>query len=614
MALRLGAAPVCPSGDDMGDAADLVVVGAGAGGMTAALAAALQGLRVLLCEATEQVGGTTATSAGTLWVPGNHQGIAAGHGDSVEQAARYLDALVGTDDARGLRRNFLAEAADIVAELEQRTQLRFVSAGLHPDYVQAPGAASAGRALSPVEFDGRRLGIEDFRRVRAPMPELLVLGGMMANKADVQALFKRWRSWAGFARSARLVARYLIDRLRYPRGTRLVLGNALVARLLASLREQGVEIRFGHRLLNLVQEHGRVTGAVFEHVGALRTVRARCGVVLATGGIGHDAGLRTALSQGPAHRDSLACESVRGEGLAAARAAGAQLERFANDFLWQPASRVPRADGTTGLFPHLYLDRAKPGLVAVDGRGRRFVDEGSSYHHFAEAQCRAVGRAAPAWLVCDSAFVRRYGLGIVPPGRVPAARVADGYVVVAPTIAALAARTGIDAAGLAATVARHNAAARRGDDADFHKGASPVARFNGDASHGPNPCLGEIAEAPFCALSVWTADAASCSGLATDADGAVLRADGATIAGLYACGNDMASVMRGTYPGPGATLGPALVFGWRAGVRAAADAVGRRGVPDSRPRPPASSDEAIPVFNPAQRTMTTLASSAGDLP
>jgi succinate dehydrogenase/fumarate reductase flavoprotein subunit len=553
------------------DEVDLLVVGAGAAGMTAALAAALQGCRVMLCEATQQVGGTTATSAGTLWLPGNRQG-AGDRAADVAGAARYLDALVGTDDPRGLRRTFLAEGAAVLAEIERRTQLRFVSAGLHPDYLQAPGAAQAGRALSPLEFDGRLLARADFARVRPPMPELLVLGGMMANKADVQALFKRWRSWAGFSRSARLVARYLFDRLRHPRGTRLVLGNALVARLLASLRDAGVDLRFGQRLLQLTQHQGRVTGAVFEHEGLRHTVAARCGVVLATGGIGHDAALRAALTPEAAHQHSLACASVRGEGLAAARAAGARFERFASDFLWQPVSRVPRADGTVGLFPHLYLDRAKPGLIAVDGRGRRFVDEGVSYHHFVEAQRRAQGAGAPAWLVCDSRFVRRYGLGIVPPGGLSSARVADGYLVVAASLAELAARMGVDMRELASTVARHNVAARRGSDPEFHKGESPLSRFNGDAAHGPNPCLGEIATAPFCAVAVWAADAASCSGLATDADAAVLRADGSVIPGLHACGNDMASPFRGAYPGPGATLGPALVFGWRAGVHAVAQA------------------------------------------
>lgn len=541
--------------------------------MAAALAAALRGARVVLCEATDQVGGTTSTSAGTLWIPGNRQGIAAGYVDSVESAAIYLDALIGKEDAHGLRRTFLAEAAAVIAEIERTTQVHFASASLHPDYVQAAGAALYGRALSPVEFDGRLLGADDFRRVRPPPPELVVLGGMMVNKADIQALFRRWRTWTGFRRSAGLVARYLRDRLLYPRGTRLVLGNALVARLLASLREAGVEIRFGHRLLRLLQRSGTIYGAVFEQAGHECALTSRAGIVLATGGIGHDAELRNSLAPDHAHLYSLAGDSVRGQGIAAARTVGAQFQRQANDFLWQPVSVVRRSNGTIGLFPHLYLDRAKPGLIAIDKNGSRFVDEGASYHHFAEAQRNTVGASAPAWLVCDSRFIRRYGLGLRPPGRVRQRRSIDDGLNASPTLDALAVLLGIDPSALKDTVARHNEAARLGYDPDYQKGSSPVARFNGDPTHKPNPCLGPITEPPFYALPVWVADAASSSGLATDADGAALDVTGRPIAGLHVCGNDMASVFQGSYPGPGATLGPALVFGWRAGVHAASQVV-----------------------------------------
>jgi hypothetical protein len=233
---------------------------------------------------------------------------------------------------------------------------------------------------------------------------------------------------------------------------------------------------------------------------------------------------------------------------------------------------VDRADGSIGLFPHLYLDRAKPGLIAVGQDGRRFADEGSSYHHFVEAQRRSLGRDEPAWLICDSEFFARYGLGLRPPGRLARA---DSYLEVAPTLAALAQRIGVDAAGLQASVEQNNAAALSGRDDAFHKGETAVSRFNGDPHRQPNPCLGPIASAPFAAVSVWPADAASCSGLATDADGVVIDEAGLPIAGLYACGNDMASVMHGAYPGPGATLGPAMVFGWCVGLHAAGCPAGR---------------------------------------
>ncbi|MDP3633643.1 FAD-binding protein, partial [Phenylobacterium sp.] len=241
---------------------DLVVVGAGAGGMVAALVAALEGLRVVLCEGSQQVGGTTATSAGTLWIPGNRHGAEAGHADSVQAAASYLDALIGPDDGRQLRQAFLESGDAAIAYLEERTDVAFVSAGQHPDYLALPGAAIAGRALAPRPFDGRLLR-GAFARIRPPMPEFLLLGGMMVGKADIQALVRRWQSWPAFVASAGLVARYLVDRIRYPRGTRLVMGNALVARLFYSLQRAGVDVRFGWRLRELTVEGGKVRGATF---------------------------------------------------------------------------------------------------------------------------------------------------------------------------------------------------------------------------------------------------------------------------------------------------------------------------------------------------------------
>ncbi len=561
----------------MNDAAvDLVVVGAGAGGMTAALVAALEGLRVVLCESTQQVGGTTATSAGTLWAPGNRHGAEAGHADSIAHAERYLEALIGPDDPRGLRAAFLRSVAPAVDDLERRSAVAFASSGRHPDYLDLPGAARSGRAISPRPFDGRLLGHEDFRRVRPPLPSFMVLGGMMVGKTDVQALVHRYASWPNFAQSARLVARHVLDRLRYPRGTRLVMGNALVARLLYSLRQARVDIRFGWRLSSLAHEEGRVVGAWFDVDGGPRQLlRARRGVVLATGGIGHNPDLRRALGPEAMGDACLAAEGVAGDGLTAARRVGAAIEEHPGNFFWQPVSKVPaRGRRPASLFPHLYLDRAKPGLVAVDASGQRFVNEALSYHHFVDGMLRAHAQrpALPAWLVCDAGFVARYGLGVVPPRSGPRtlrAWARRGYLVVAPTLPELARRLGVHPQALSVTVAEANDAARTGKDPRFGKGETAFDRFNGDASVPGNPCLGPIASAPFVALAVWPADAASSAGLATDEDGRALDARGAPIAGLYACGNDAASVMRGSYPGPGTTLGPAIAGGWRVALHAA---------------------------------------------
>jgi succinate dehydrogenase/fumarate reductase flavoprotein subunit len=271
---------------------------------------------------------------------------------------------------------------------------------------------------------------------------------------------------------------------------------------------------------------------------------------------------------------SLMFEANRGEGVAAARAAGAAIAASPGKagVLYQPVSITRDRHGPTGTFPHIFLDRAKPGFIAVDSTGQRFTNEGNSYHYFSDDMARrhAQAPAVPAWAICDAEFVRKYGLGLVYPGTTDLRpHVESGYLVCADSVEELARKTGIDGAGLAATIARNNEFARTGIDTEFGKGETQVSRFNGDPDHQPNPCLGPIAKAPFCAMQLWPADAAADTGLATNEHGQVLRPDGQAIAGLYACGGDMASIMCGTYPAPGATIGPAMVFGWRAASHAA---------------------------------------------
>jgi succinate dehydrogenase/fumarate reductase flavoprotein subunit len=552
---------------------DLIVVGAGAGGMTAALVAALEGSRVMLCEATQQVGGTTATSAGTIWVPNSSASRQAGYEDSFEDAMRYLDGLVPSGEGRRLREVYLASGPAVVDDLARRTQLQFVPAGRHPDYVDIPGSRVAGRALAPLPFDGRRLGAE-FVRIRPPMREFMVLGGMMVGKADIGHLVGRFKSWAGFRHSAGLVLRHAADRLRHARGTRLVMGNALVARFYASLKDAGVAVSFGTSIEQLILREGRVVGARLLQDGQPVEVMARQGVVLATGGFGRDPALREALMPpGQAGWPSLVFEGNQGGGLRAGLQAGAAIARTAGaaGVFWQPVSVTRHRDGRSGLFAHLFLDRAKPGLIAVDSRGERFTNEGNSYHYFCQDMVKrhAGTPAVPCWLVCDADFIRKYGLGLVYPGSTDLrSHVQSGYLKCADTLQALAQAIGVDAAGLARSVARHNEFAGTGIDVDFGKGSTEVSRFNGDPAHRPNPCLGPIAQAPFCAMALWPADAAGDAGLATDENACVLDAGGHPIPGLYACGNDMASAMRGAYPGPGTTIGPAMVFGWRAAMHA----------------------------------------------
>lgn len=553
---------------------DLLVAGAGPGGMTAALVAALNGLDVLVCEKSEYVGGTGATSAGTLWIPENSQGREAGFDDRAADASAYLKALVGDDGTELRREAFLADGPRIIDELTAKTALEFVSCGLHPDYRNnLPGSAEYGRAIIPAPFDGRKLG-RDFDRVRPPIEEYLILGGMMVGKADIAHLLGRYKSVGSFVQAVKLLLRYGADRVRYSRGTRLVMGNALVAQLYYSLKRRDVPVLFGAALDDLIQEKGRVTGAALSSkTGSLR-VRARKGVVLATGGLAHNTRLREAFMPAPTPVYSMAVPENTGDGIALGEQHGARLAAGSNRMggLWSPVSLTRQSDGSEGLYPHIILDRAKPGLVAVNRAGRRFVNEGVSYHDFVEAMYRAneTTPAIPAWLICDSAFVRKYGLGAIHPGTRNLGKFErDGYVTSATSIADLVGKLQIDPDGLAETVARHNRFALDGDDPDFGKGSTVLNRFNGDPENLPNPCLGPIATPPFIAMAVWPAEIACSSGLATNENAQVLNAGDTPIDGLYACGNDMASIMEGHYPGPGTTLGPAMVFGYRAAKHAA---------------------------------------------
>ncbi len=547
---------------------DVLVAGGGAAGMTAALVCAIEGLDVLLVEKSDQVGGTSATSAGTIWVPGTTQAREAGFTDTVADARRFLDAVIGpaTD---GRREAYLATGPQVVDYLARHSEVKFSMYARHPDYLSnRPGTTLAGRALAPLPFDGRRLG-DDFKLLRAPIGEFMALGGMMIGRDDIEPLSRPLASPKNFRRALALVARHAADRLRYPRGTRLLMGNALVARLFYSLRRRNVPIWLNASIVELVKDGDRVGGAVLSVNGERRRIVARRAVVLSTGGFGGSVERLNDYVRPPL-KHALAYRGAEGDGMRLARAAGATIEDdHVQPAFWSPVSDTAWLKGGRGAYPHLALDRSKPGLIAVNAAGRRFVDEAVSYHDFVAAMYRShqTVPSIPAWLVCDSAFVERYGLGRIPPGRRSLKRYVDaGYLVTARTLNELASRIGVDAAGLRDSVLQNNRAAETGVDEAFGKGSTDFDRHNGDPEHKPSPCLGPIAVPPFCAMAVYPSTLGSSVGLKADADGRVLAANGRPLAGLYACGNDMASIMRGHYPGPGITLGPGLVFAYRAAM------------------------------------------------
>jgi succinate dehydrogenase/fumarate reductase flavoprotein subunit len=549
---------------------DLLVIGAGAAGMAAAIFAKLRGLDVLLVEKSDKVGGTASTSAGTLWIPENSQGRKAGDKDSLPEATAYLDSLIASHTPRTRRQRaaYLSTGVEAIDFLEANSEVKFLPCGVHPDYHRKPGAAVRGRAIVAAPFDGRVLGA-NFEHVRPPIPEFMIFGGMMVGKMDIPRLVGRFQSPGNFVYSVGLLLRYLSDRLRYSRGTRLMMGNALVGRMYHSLLKLGVRPDFNTRLDELVMQDGRVTGATIVGPSGPTLVTARKGVILATGGFAHNEAYRQRLMPDPVPKYSLACDTNHGDGIAVAEALGARVNATENGSggFWTPVSVTRRKDGTRGLFPHLLLDRAKPGLIAVNRAGRRFCNEADSYHDFVEAMYRSNDRdgAIPSWLICDGDFIRKYGLGLIYPNtRDLGSYVANGYVMHADNAEHLAAKLGVDPTGLRATLERYNEQAKRGVDTDFNRGHSELNRFNGDPAVKPNPCLAPIDVGNLYAMEVWPAEIACSAGISTDEDARVVDQREQPIPGLFACGNDMASVMADSYPGPGTTLGPAVVFAYRA--------------------------------------------------
>jgi succinate dehydrogenase/fumarate reductase flavoprotein subunit len=560
---------------------DLLVLGAGAGGMTAALTAAVLGLRVLLIEKTALVGGTSARSAGSVWVP-NSRHSPPGE-DSFEKAFTYLQQAVGhrLDTDRAMA--FLQAAPEMVDFLEDNTAVRFRAYPHHPDYFATlEGATLRGRVLEPVPFDAAVLGPR-FRDLRPPLPEFMLFGGMMVDRTDIGHLMGATRKISSFRHAIRLLARYGTDRLRHRRGARLVMGNALVGRLYHALLQRNVPVLLSTEVVSITLEGGRVSGAVVKRRAAPSAIRARAGVVLATGGFSRHPDLRRRLLPASLDEFSAVVESATGDGLLLAERVGGHLAKHDSNSFWAPVSRRRRADGSMAVFPHFVLDRGKPGALAIDPAGRRFVNEATPYHLFGEALFATLRRfpQGTCHLICDDAFIEKYGLGMVRPRRMNLrTAIEDGYVVTANTLDDLAGRLHDRADALSATVARHNRFAETGKDEEFGKGEDAYQRNLGDPAHGPNPCLGPIAKPPFYALELYPGDIGASAGLACDASARVLDADGAPIDGLYACGNDMASIMAGRYPGPGITLGPAMTFGFIAArhahrrLRGAMDEIG----------------------------------------
>ena len=550
---------------------DALVVGSGAAGMSAAITAAHSGLNVLVVEKEPRFGGTTARSGGWLWIPGTSLARAWGIVESPDQARTYLRHEAGNNYDAVRTDAFLAAGPEAVDFFTSKTALRFDMPLTFPDYhAEAPGGTQGGRSMVTRPFDGRELG-EQIKYLGAPLPELTVFGMMLGSGKEIIHFMRMTKSLASAFYVVKRLSRHLMDVIRYGRGMTLTNGNALAGRLAKSASVLKVPLWLSSPVCELIVEDGVVRGAMVQREGRRIRVHVRSGVVLACGGFPHDVARRQKMfphaptgnehwSPGPAGNT--------GDGLRLAETAGARIDdSLPNAAAWVPVSVTTRRDGSKGVMPH-FIDRAKPGVIAVLRNGARFTNEGNSYHDFVQAMTRLAtpGEEIAAYLVCDHRALRKYGLGCVPPFPMPIGYfIRSGYLKRAATLSDLGAQTGIDPQGLKATVAEFNKTAVEGRDPAFGKGSRAYNRYQGDALHGPNPCVAPIQHGPFYAIKLVIGDLGTYAGIRTDEHARALDAEGRPIAGLYAVGNDMASIMGGNYPGAGITLGPALTFGYIAG-------------------------------------------------
>jgi len=549
---------------------DVLVVGSGAGGLSSAVNAAHRGMKVLVVEKEPVFGGTTARSGGWMWIPNNAPAKRAGVEDSVEKARTYLKHETGEHFDAARVDAFLEAGPKAVDFFESETDLQFdlgpTFADYHPD---APGGIDGGRSIVARPFDGRELG-DQIKRLRPPLSEITFLGMMIGTGKELLHFFNVTRSPISAAYVAWLFFKFLRDMAFHGRPMRLMNGNALAARLAKSCFDKGVPIWTRASVREVIRDDsGRVSGAVVETTTGTVEVRAAKGVVMAAGGFPQDVARRMKLFEhapsGNEHA-SPAPPGNTGDGLRLGAGIGASIdESLPNAAAWVPISRPVRKDGTLGTFPH-FVDRSKPGVIAVTRSGRRFCNEADSYHDFGQSmvkRCKEEGGEICAFFIADHRTLRKYGLGYVKPYPVPYKQhIKSGYLLEGRTLSDLAREIGADPAQLEQTVKTFNIHARTGDDPEFGKGSTSYNRSLGDPEHKPNPCVAPVEKGPFYAVKLVMGDLGTFAGLRTNEYAQVLDEGSKPIPGLYAAGNDAASIMGGNYPGGGITLGPAVTFGY----------------------------------------------------
>ena len=538
------------------DEYDVVVVGCGAAGMTAAMTAANRGLRCVVIEKAPTFGGSAARSGAGIWAPNNEVILAAGVPDTPAKAATYLAKVVGADVPADRQAAFLTNAPKMISFLMRHSPLRFRWMEGYPDYYpEFPGGMPNGRSLEPDMLDGNVLGAE---LANLNPPYQATPGGLAVFSTDYRWLTLAAVSARGVAVAAEVVARSVaaVATGKKP----LTMGQALAAGLRAGLLAAQVPVWLNTPLLDLqFGDGGRVTGVLVSRNGVNTLLRASRAVVIASGGFEHNAEMRTEYQREPIGTGwTVGAKENTGDGIAAGERAGAALDLM-DEAWWGPTIPLPDQ-------PWFSLaERSLPGGILVDGTGHRFVNEGAPYSDVVHVmyERNATDPTIPSWLIVDQNYRNRYLFKDVPPLLpLPDAWYRSGAVVKAWSIGKLATAIGLPPQALQDTITRFNGFARTGKDLDFHRGESAYDHYYTDPSVKPNSCLAPLWLAPFYAFKIVPGDLGTNGGLRTDARARVLRPDGSVIPGLYAAGNASSAVMGHSYAGAGSTLGPAMTFGY----------------------------------------------------
>lgn len=548
---------------------DVIVVGSGAGGMTAALCCRALGLSALVIEKADVYGGTSAVSGGGIWIPCNDQIESLGGRDSEDEAMTYLRTLTLGEVPEAKLQAYVRNARAMVGFVREHFDVRFEAVKKYPDYFpDRPGGKPGFRTMEPATFDAARLG-DEFNRQRAPYKGTLVMGRIGMTQVEAHTLMCRGPGWIRL--TLKLMLKYWLDfgwRRRTWRDRRQTLGQAMVAALRFAMLRTSVPLQLGTGLESLIEDNGRVVGVEVSRNGRRERLLAKRGVVLACGGFESNQQMREQYLPAPTQAGwTVAPGCNHGDGIRAGQRLGAALG-FMNLTWGTPSIVVPGAANAAGIF----MERQLPGCVMVNRDGRRFVNEASPYTEIIYAmyaEHQRGGGAVPCWLIFDADFRKKYPMGPMLPGSLqPDSKLPKRWKNTVywreDSLQALAQTIGVNGAALVETVKRMNDYAATGKDSEFGKGDNVFDRYYGDPHVKPNPCLAPIARAPFYAVQLNAGEIGTKGGLVTDVHGRVLREDGHVIDGLYATGNTSAAVMGRTYAGPGATLGPAMTFGYLA--------------------------------------------------